>query len=171
MDLSDNLLIRGLYRTILLRKASRTKACLREISIMTPINIEIIMPMLTTLEFGCSRCGILFNQLDVQKDYYSDCCEEYPEEWKQEAAAILDAVRRLSSLYKHRLRFKLIDAQSPLGLWKQIRYRISQLPAFIVDRKHLCYGYDSEKLESFIDLQIQEASRLINREVQNRVGY
>lgn len=125
---------------------------------MTPITIEVIMPMLTSLEFGCSKCGILFNQLGLEKDYRSSCSDEYPEELRQEAAAILDALRGLSSLYKHRIRFKLIDAQSPLGLWKLIRHRIFKLPAFIVDNKHVCSGCDREKLEPFIDMGIHEAS-------------
>lgn len=126
---------------------------------MTPILVEIIMPTLTTLEFGCSRCGLVFRQLDLEKHYRNSCQDEYPEEWRHEAMAIESELKRLTGLYKHRTRFRLIDAQSPLGLWKQIRHRISRLPAFIVDRRHVCDGNDKNQLESLIDLRIQEASR------------
>lgn len=135
---------------------------------MTPINIEVVMPMLTSLEFGCSKCSPVFNQLDLQKDYRSSCTDEYPEDWRREAAAVVDALRGLSALYRHRIRFKLIDAQSPLGLWKQIRHRAFKVPTFIVDNKYVCCGCDQEKLESLIDRGIHEASVKIRAQVERR---
>ena len=67
-----------------------------------------------------------------------------------------DWMRQLSILYKHRIRITVIDAQSPLGIWKQIRHRLFSMPAFIVDRKHTCTGWSTEQLESIIDSRIQE---------------
>jgi hypothetical protein len=126
---------------------------------MRQIRVEVIAPLLTTMEFGCSKCGILFKQVDAHKNYHASCKDEYPEDWKRDAAELLENLTRMSELYKHRVRIQLIDAQSPLGLWKQIRHRVFGTPAFIVDGKGACAGWDRERLEHLIDARIDEASR------------
>lgn len=126
---------------------------------MRPICVEVIAPLLTTMEFGCSRCGLLFKQVDAHKEYHASCKDEYPEDWKRDAAKLTECLKKMSELYKHRIRIKLIDAQSPLGLWKQIRHRLFGTPAFIVDGQGACTGLDTDRLEQLIDARIHEASQ------------
>ena len=76
---------------------------------------------------------------------------EYPEDWKEAVGILYNWMWELSSLYQHRIRIHVIDAISPLGLWKQIRHRAYHFPAFIVDRRHTYMGWDPEQLESLID--------------------
>jgi hypothetical protein len=126
---------------------------------MRPIRVEVITPLLTTLEFGCSRCGILLQQVDAHKNFHSSIRDEYPEDWKRDAARLMENLARMSEIYKHRVRIRLIDAQSPLGLWKQIRHRLFGTPAFVVDGRSAGTGWDTERLEEAIDARIDEASR------------
>lgn len=126
---------------------------------MTPIRIEVVIPLITALEFRCSRCGPIFDGLDVRKQYIMACEDEYPEDWKEDLARLGSCLQKLSETYKHRVRIKVIDAQSPLGLWKQIRHRVSGMPAFVVDGSDVCVGWDIERLEQLVDAKIHEASR------------
>jgi len=52
----------------------------------------------------------------------------------------------------------VIEAQSPLGLWKQIRHRVFKYPAFIVDGKKTYVGFDCEELGALIDERIKNPS-------------
>ncbi len=62
-------------------------------------------------------------------------------------------------LYRHRVRFLVIEAQSPLGLWKQIRHRVFKYPAFIVDGEKTYVGFDCGELGALIDERIKGESR------------
>lgn len=126
---------------------------------MKPICVEVVAPVLTTMEFGCSKCGLLFKQVDAHKDYHASCKDEYPEDWKRDAARLTEYLAKMLELYKHRVRIKLIDAHSPLGLWKQIRHRLRGTPSFIVDGQGICSGWDTDRLEQLIDTRIGEASQ------------
>lgn len=134
---------------------------------MTPVLLEVVAPMLSTVGLSCRGCGFLFKELGFQRTYRDACSNEYPEQWKEAAVRLSDWMRQLSSLYKHRILIKVIDAQSPLGIWKQIRHRLFSMPAFIVDRKHTCTGWSTEQLESIIDSRIQELAKRVENE-QNR---
>ncbi|MDQ7781651.1 MAG: hypothetical protein RDU20_02150 [Desulfomonilaceae bacterium] len=125
---------------------------------MTPIVVEIVAPMLSSLGFGCRGCGLVTNRLGLQEKLHHSSCEEYPEHWKESGARIADWIQEIDRLYKHRIRITLIDAQSPLGLWKQIRHGVFKLPAFIVDKTRTCAGWDADTLQSLIDERLRELS-------------
>jgi len=75
---------------------------------------------------------------------------------ERERAAISNCISEISRLYRHRVCFKVIEAQSPLGLWKQIRHKVFKYPAFIVDGKKTYVGFDCEELGALIDQRIKE---------------
>jgi len=66
---------------------------------MTPIRIEVVIPLITAIEFKCSRCGPLVNDLEARKRYLSDCENEYPEDWKRDAARLGDCLQKISEIY------------------------------------------------------------------------
>lgn len=123
---------------------------------MNPVELEIIMPLITTMGLGCRSCSMMLNQSGIEDGYRNDCISDYPEEWRQNLEQLLEWIREIKRLYKHRLHVQLIDAQSPTGLWRQIRHRPSQMPAFIVDRKFVHSGWDRARLEDLIDQRIRE---------------
>jgi len=124
---------------------------------MDPILLEVVAPMLSTVEMNCRGCGFVFGYLGLKSKYRNACTNEYPEDWKWAVGYLSEWIREVSSLYQHRILIRVIDAQSPLGLWKQIRYKLFRFPAFIVDKKRTYIGWDFQQLESLIDERIHEA--------------
>jgi hypothetical protein len=125
---------------------------------MTPVEIDIVFPLMVGEAFTCRKCTPLFDQLDIHKNYQQACSDEYPEDWKQDLQKLSQWIENASDLYKHRIQIRLIDAFSPLGIWKKIRHRLSGMPAFIVDHKSIHTGWNTDRLETLIDERIREAS-------------
>ncbi len=123
---------------------------------MKPVRVEVLTPMLAAVGYECKACSLMLDQVQLRDSYRKSCGDEYPDEHKREVAKLTDCLERLASLYKHRVQFVVFDTLSPWGLWKHLRHRVGQTPAFIVDGKHVCAGWDLEKLESCIDLRIRE---------------
>jgi hypothetical protein len=131
---------------------------------MDPIQVEVVFPLLTSLQFGCKNCAVIFNQTGIPQSHHSSSADEYPEDWREDVKKLQEWMANASKLYKHRIRIRLIDAQSPLGIWKQIRHRFLKLPGFVVDRKAVHTGWDTELLESIIDERIkQDSERLAEK--------
>ena len=121
---------------------------------MKPIRLEIVTKVLTF--FGqCRRCEILLDQVDLGKKSRQKDMEEYPPDLKEEDAKLWEWIRELTRLYKHRLLIRLIDVQSPLGIYKSLRYRIRTYPTFIVEGKETYAGWDKDRLESLLDRYIK----------------
>ena len=121
---------------------------------MNPIHVEIIAPMLSTVEMSCRGCGSILGYLGLSDKYRNACTNEYPEDWKLSVEYLSKWINEVASLYRHRIRIRVIDAQSPLGLWKQLKHRVFRFPAFIVDEKHTYIGWDRQQLEALIDQRI-----------------
>lgn len=121
---------------------------------MNPISVEVVAPMLSGVDMSCRGCGLVFQTLGLKQKHQKLCSSEYPEDWQEAGAYLSDWITQLSSLYKHRVQIRVIDAQSPLGLWKQIRYRFFRFPAFIVNRKRTYVGWDPKDLEALLDEHI-----------------
>jgi len=123
---------------------------------MKPIRLEIVTKVLTF--FGqCRRCEILLDQVDLGKKSRQKDMEEYPPDLKEEDAKLWEWIRELTRLYKHRLLIRLIDVQSPLGIYKSLRYRIRTYPTFIVEGKETYAGWDKDRLESLLDRYIKNS--------------
>jgi hypothetical protein len=123
---------------------------------MKPILLEIVTKVITS--FGqCRRCKILFDQAGFDQKLHQKEMDEYPADLKEEYTKLSDWIRELNRLYKHRLSIKLIDVQSPLGIYKSLRYRIRTYPTFIVEGKEAYAGWDKSQLESLLDKYIKNA--------------
>jgi len=118
---------------------------------MNIILVEIVAPMLSTPDMGSRGCGLVSAALGLNGKCRSAAIDEYPDDWKEATAYLTRWVNEISRLYRHRVRIEIIDAQSPLGLWKQLRHRVFRFPAFIVDRKKTYIGWDYKELEAIID--------------------
>ena len=125
---------------------------------MTPVLLEVIAPMISGTEMSCRGCGLILETTGVRAKYRRACAEEYPEDWKMASSIPSELVQSISKLYRHRIRIRLIDAQSPVGIWKQIRHRVFRFPAFVVDQKQTYVGWDSRELETLIDARIRGES-------------
>lgn len=124
--------------------------------IMKPILLEIVTKVL--ISWGqCRRCKILFDQAGLDQKFRQGEMDEYPPDLIEEYTRLSDWIRELNRLYKHRLLIKLIDVQSPLGIYKSLRYRIRTYPTFVVEGKETYTGWDKDQLESLLDKYINNS--------------
>ena len=121
---------------------------------MKPIYLEVVAPMLSSTEISSRGSGFILGCMGLRSKDRKACTDEYPDDWKEAVDYLSRWVAQISRLYRHRIRIEIIDAQSPLGFWKQIRHRVFRFPAFIVDRKKTYIGWDYEELEAIIDDRI-----------------
>ena len=132
---------------------------------MKPIRLEIVTKVVTFFDH-CRRCQVLFDQAGLDKKIHQKEMEEYPPDLKEEYVKLSDWIRELSRLYKHRLLIKLIDVQSPLGIYKSLRHRIRTYPTFIVEGKETYTGWNKSQLENLLDKYIQSSLPSKQRSLQ-----
>jgi hypothetical protein len=132
---------------------------------MKPILLEIVTKVISS--FGqCRRCKILFDEAGFDQKFHQKEMDEYPADLKEEYTKLSDWIRELNGLYKHRLSIKLIDVQSPLGIYKSLRYWIRTYPTFIVEGKETYVGWDKGQLEGLLDKYIKNALPSKHRNLQ-----
>ena len=136
---------------------------------MKPILLEIVTKVITS--FGqCRRCKILFDEAGFDQKVHQKEMDEYPADLKEEYTKLSDWIRELNRLYKHRLSIRLIDVQSPLGIYKSLRYRIRTYPTFIVEGKETYVGWDKSQLEGLLDKYIQNSLPSKHRTLQPSIS-
>jgi hypothetical protein len=121
---------------------------------MKPILLEVVAPVLSTVEWNGWQHQFMIDALRLRRNYRQSSADEYPEDWKQAVDYVSNWIREIAHLYRHRIKIIVIDAQSPMGMWKQIRYQLFKFPAFIVDKKLTYIGWDHRQLEALIDQRI-----------------
>ncbi len=131
-------------------------ACYNDLNMLKPILLEIVTKVMTTFNH-CGHCRLVFAEAGMDRKINEKELVEYPSDLKEEYLELSDWIRELVRLYKHRLLIRLIDVQSPLGIYKNLRYRIRTYPAFIVERKEVYTGWDKGQLEKILDKYIQNA--------------
>jgi hypothetical protein len=132
---------------------------------MRPILLEIVSKVLTTFDH-CRHCEVLFNQAGLDQKFHQKEMNEYPLDLKEEYIKLSDWIRELRRLYKHRLLIKLIDIQSPLGIYKSLRHRIRTYPTFIVEGKETYAGWDKNHLEGLLDRYMKASLLSKHRSIQ-----
>ena len=124
---------------------------------MKPITIEVVSHLLTTYTH-CNRCELMFRESGLEREAANSDSQEYPPDLKEEFSKLSDWIRELSRLYRHRIRIRLIDAKSPLGIYKSLVHRIRKYPTFIIEKKDVYSGWDHQELECLVDLRIRAAN-------------
>ena len=123
---------------------------------MKPISIEVVARVLTT--YGhCVRCEPFFHESGVGKKSKIEDVNKYPPDLIEESSRLSELICELYKTYKHRIRVRLIDVQSPLGIYKSLIHRFREYPAFIVEKEDVYKGWDKQKLEEIIDKHIMAA--------------
>ena len=123
---------------------------------MKAISIEVVSNFLTTYSH-CTRCEVIFRESGLGKEANRGDIQDYPAELKEEILKLSDRLGELKQLYKHRIDIRLTDAQSPRGLYKSLKHRLRQYPAFIIEKKDVYSGWDCERIEELIDKYLRVA--------------
>lgn len=123
---------------------------------MSRVSVQVIAPVLTDL-FHCLHCEQVFDQAGVGRQVHQEELDQYPEDLKQEAARLADWLFDLVERYGDRIHIRVIDPQSPEGLFKSLRYWVRKYPTFIVDGREKVTGWDQARLEAVLERRLTEA--------------
>lgn len=116
-----------------------------------PIMIEVLSVMLTVQTVECPNCRISFMDIPRERNLLDREIEEYPQDLEDQVVRLSDWIRELIRLYPNQIQVKVIDALSPLGLYKKLRYRIKKFPTVIVDHRETYSGWDKKALEAILN--------------------
>lgn len=105
------------------------------ISGVREVTVEIVT--LNPIMVGhCEHCEILMKGFGI--DYKPAQLEEYPREILEMSSKITELIRAITRRFYARV--IIIEALTPLGLYKMIRYRGRKLPLIIVEGRKVSEG-------------------------------
>ena len=117
---------------------------------MEEVRLEVIAHTFEGLGI-CTACELVLAEAGVGQHPAERALDEYPEEWQDEFRRLTDWVYDLAGRYGDGIFIKVIDPQSPEGLFKSLRYRVRHYPTWIVNGKKRVVGWDRQALEAALD--------------------
>lgn len=114
-----------------------------------PVTVEVISLILSSFNH-CGHCQLFIDSVGVGHQVHQSDIDDYPEPLKEEYSRLYTMVRQLADKHAGRVVFKITDAQSLPGLWKQLRFGIRRYPAFIVNGTEKIIGWDLDRLQHAI---------------------
>lgn len=124
---------------------------------MKPLLVEVVVNLITA--YGTfAPCELMLSEAGADSRPHRRDVAEYPAEIRRDFVKLNEYLRDLSRLYRHRLSIRLIDAASFLGFYKSIIHRLGSYPAFIVEKKDVCVGWDRRRIEELIDARLRLAN-------------
>jgi hypothetical protein len=113
----------------------------------SPVRLEVIAPNFQALGI-CTACELVMAEGEIGERPTERALDEYPQEWQEEWRRLADWVYDLAGRYGDRIVIKIIDPQSPEGLFKSVRHRVRRYPTWVVDGRTRVVGWDREALEA-----------------------
>ena len=107
-----------------------------------PLQFEIVAHVLGSMNH-CSHCQVFIDGVGVGGQVKQADLEAYPPEFMAEWQRLSDWILALAERYAGQLVIKVIDAQSPQGLWKALRHGVRQYPTFIIEGEQY-RGWEAE---------------------------
>lgn len=100
-----------------------------------PLLVEIIA-YAPTAYYHCTHCEVAWREMGMSNRLHDEqVASSLPEDLIQEYQRISGWVQEMFRIYCDRLVIKVIDAASPEGVLKSLRYGAHRYPAVIVDRQ------------------------------------
>ena len=96
--------------------------------------------------------------LGIGDAVHTEEINEYPEEMRSDYLRLSNWARATADRYGGRVIVRLIDVQSPVGLWKALRNGIRRYPGWIVDGQEKVVGWDEEAVEAAIQRRLTAAA-------------
>jgi hypothetical protein len=107
-----------------------------------PLQLEVVAHVLGSLDH-CAHCQVFIDGLGVGVQVKRADLDAYPPEFMAEWRRLSDWILALAERYATQLLIKIIDAQSPQGLWQALRHGVRTYPTFILeDEKY--FGWEAE---------------------------
>ena len=114
-----------------------------------PVLLEILAHVPTDF-FHCMHCERLFDATGIGTEVRRETQAGYPLQMLEEAGRLSAWLHDLLARCGKQLCIRVIDPQSPEGLYKSLRYWVRQYPTFIINRKTKYTGWDPEALERLL---------------------
>ena len=111
------------------------------------VRLEVIAPTFQGMGF-CTACELVLAEAKVGEPPSERALDEYPTEWQEDWRRLSEWVFDLAERHGDRIAIKVIDPQSPEGLYKSLRYRIRRYPTWVVEGKTRVVGWDREALDA-----------------------
>ncbi len=114
-----------------------------------------------TAYYHCTHCEVAWREIGVSNHIHEEQMKSsLPDDLARDYQAVSDWVREIFRLHCDRVVVKVIDAASPEGLLKSVRYWVRRYPAVIVDGQT---RFQTRALESAGEeigrrMRVQEAS-------------
>jgi hypothetical protein len=118
----------------------------KEKAFAKPLRVEVLSKMLGVQTEECKNCRLVFEEVGLKSKFHNQEINQYPDDIKEE-------VLRLSDW--NNVQFKIIDAMTPLGVYKMLRHRIRKFPGFIIEHRKTYSGWDTRALEALINQHLQ----------------
>jgi hypothetical protein len=107
-----------------------------------PLLLEIVAHVLGSMNH-CSHCQVFIDGVGVGGQVKQADLDAYPQEFMAEWQRLSDWILALAERHAGQLVIKIIDAQSPQGLWKALRHGVRQYPTFIIEGEQY-RGWEAE---------------------------
>jgi len=122
------------------------------------LRVEVVSKMLGVQTEECKNCRLIFEEVGLKSKFHNQEINQYPDDIKEEVLRLSDWIRDLARRYPVHVEFKIIDAMTPLGVYKTLRHRIRKFPGFIIGKQKTYSGWDTGALEAIIDEHLQNLS-------------
>ena len=120
---------------------------------MSNVSVQVIAPVLTNF-FHCMHCEQVFDQAGIGWQVHQEELDQYPKDVKQEAARLANWLLDLAHHYGDQIHIRVIDPQSPEGLFKSVHYWVRKYPTFIVDGRQKVIGWDQAALDAILQARL-----------------
>jgi hypothetical protein len=111
------------------------------------IHLEVVAPIFEGWGM-CTACELILNEAGLAEHPAERALDEYPQEWQDDYRRLTDWVYDFADRYGDQILIKVIDPQSPEGLFKSLRYRIRSYPTWVVNGETRIVGWDRQALEA-----------------------
>lgn len=113
------------------------------------VRLEVIAPIPTAMRL-CVPCEqAVGSGLGTQAQ--EEMVQGYPPEFLEEFGRLMSWIDALTARFGRSLQVRVVDPQSPEGLWKCLRYGVHRYPAFIVQRKRKVVGWRPKAVEQALE--------------------
>jgi hypothetical protein len=120
-----------------------------------PLLVEVIAYAPTAF-YHCTHCETVFRETRAFEAAHTEQLQNsLPEDLKSEYQQLSDWIRQLAQMYCDRIAIRVIDAASPEGFIKSLRYRVRRYPAFIIDHQSRFSGGAFQAADRAIALRLE----------------
>ena len=109
-----------------------------------------VLTLVPTVYRQCAACETVVGRSGISEAVRRQGLNEYPSDVLEEYERLSRWVMELAEQFDGRIRIRVIDPQSGLGLWKSLRHRVRTYPTFIVNDKERYTGWDKGALDAVV---------------------